>query len=134
MLVRQFRAPVMVANGQVDILEAIAGIFDEPDPANTAIREAEEEAGLVLDGAEHIGTVFSMPGISTERMHLYLARYHDGSRIGAGGGNAHEHENMIVVELSLRELAAMADDGRLTDLKALALVQTLRLRQPDLCA
>ena len=88
----------------------------------------------MLDGAEHVGTVYAMPGISTEQMHLYLARYHDGSRTGAGGGNAHEHENIIVVELALRELAAMADDFRLTDMKTLALVQTLRLRRPDLFA
>jgi hypothetical protein len=37
-----------------------------------------------------------------------------------------------VLELPLAQLAAMADAGTLTELKLLLLVQTLRLRRPDL--
>jgi hypothetical protein len=37
-----------------------------------------------------------------------------------------------VVKLPLAELAAMADAGQITDMKTLAVVQTLRLRRPDL--
>jgi hypothetical protein len=73
-----------------------------------------------------------MPGISTELMHLYLAPYGPGDRTGAGGGVAGEHENITIVEMKLFDLAAMADRGELVDLKTLALVQTLRLRRPDL--
>ena len=47
-LVRQFRAPVMAVSGKADILEAIAGLIEEADPKNTAVREAEEEAGLAV--------------------------------------------------------------------------------------
>jgi len=39
-----------------------------------------------------------------------------------------------VVELPLAELAARADEGRLDDMKTMLLVQTLRLRRPDLFA
>jgi hypothetical protein len=73
-----------------------------------------------------------MPGISTERMHLFLAPYGPGDRTGAGGGAAGEHENVTVSEMTLAALAAMVDRGELTDLKTFALVQTLRLRRPDL--
>ncbi len=132
MLVRQFRAPVLVASGDTDILECIAGIVDEADPAAAAIREAEEEAGLSLRAVEFVANVFSMPGLSTERMYLYLAPYRASDRTGKGGGVATEDENITVVECPLAELAAMADGGRLTDLKTFALVQTLRLRRPDL--
>jgi hypothetical protein len=39
-----------------------------------------------------------------------------------------------VVEMSLAELAALAEAGRLEDMKTALLVQTLRLRHPDLFA
>jgi 8-oxo-dGTP pyrophosphatase MutT (NUDIX family) len=93
-----------------------------------------EEAGLKLHALEHVGTAWSMPGISTEQMHLYLAPYCEADRIGLGGGIANEHEGITVVELPLAELAAMADAGQINDMKTLAVVQTLRLRKPELFA
>ena len=73
-----------------------------------------------------------MPGISTERMDLYLGEYSEGDRVAAGGGIDDENEGIEVVELPLAEVAAMADDGRLADMKTLLLVQTLRLRRSEL--
>jgi len=131
-LVRQFRAPVFFATGQEETLEAVAGTLEEPDPASGARREAMEEAGLRLDALEHVVTGWAMPGISTERMDLYLAPYREADRVGAGGGLAEEHEGITVVEMGLGELAHMADTGQLTDFKTLILVQTLRLRRPEL--
>ncbi len=69
-LVRQFRAPVYYAAREPHTLEAIAGIVEEADPAETARREAREEAGLELGAIEPVGEGWTMPGISTERMHL----------------------------------------------------------------
>jgi hypothetical protein len=73
-----------------------------------------------------------MPGISTERMHLFLAPYAEGDRVAAGGGVADENEAIEVAEMPLAVLARRADEGGLGDLKTLLLVQTLRLRRPDL--
>jgi nudix-type nucleoside diphosphatase (YffH/AdpP family) len=131
-LVNQFRAPAFIAQGLESTLEAIAGGIEENDPDACARREAMEEAGLRLTDLDHVSTVWTMPGISTERTDLYLAIYADADRLGDGGGLAEEHEDITVVELALDELAAMADDKRLDDMKTLALVQTLRLRRPDL--
>src|SRR2546423_11989785 len=132
MLVRLMRAPVLLTARQPEMLEAIAGLRDSDDPAACARREAHEEAGLALRDLAHVVTGWSMPGISTERMDLYLATYRPEDRVGQGGGLAHEHENITVVEMKLAELAALADAGELTDMKTLVLVQTLRLRRPEL--
>ena len=132
MLVRQFRAPVFHAAGEPEVLEAPAGMLDEDDPADCARREAREEVGLTLTSLEPAGAVWTMPGISTEYMHLYLAPYGPGDRTSDGGGVADVNEQITDVEIDLSELAAMADEGRLSDLKTLALVQTLRLRRPNL--
>jgi nudix-type nucleoside diphosphatase (YffH/AdpP family) len=131
-LARQFRAAVLHAGGEADMLEAPAGMLDEDDPTDGARREALEEVGLTLPVLEPVGAVWTMPGISTERMHLFLAPYGPGDRTGAGGGAAGEHESITISEMTLAALAAMADRGELTDLKTLALVQSLRLRRPDL--
>jgi nudix-type nucleoside diphosphatase (YffH/AdpP family) len=131
-LVRQFRAPVFLKAKEPDLLEVIAGILDEDDAGDAARREAQEETGLALGELEHVGRFWASPGICTERMDLFLAPYARGDRTGEGGGLAHEHEEITVVELSLQELAAAADGGTLVDMKSFALVQSLRLRHPDL--
>ncbi|HEX3943853.1 MAG TPA: NUDIX domain-containing protein [Rhizomicrobium sp.] len=131
-LVSQFRAPVLVAIGQSAFVEAVAGLTDGDAPEEAARREAFEETGVQLTALERVACLWTMPGLSTERMHLYLAPYAAGDRVGKGGGVHHEHENITVLELPLRELAAKADAGVLADMKTFALMQTLRLRRPEL--
>lgn len=132
LFVRQFRAPAFKAAGVEALLECPAGLLDEDDPEAGARREAEEETGVTLSALERVGLNWAMPGISTERMHLFLAAYAAADRQGRGGGVEGEHENIEVVELPLATAAAMVDDGRLDDMKTFCLVQTLRLRRPDL--
>ncbi|MGD9657266.1 MAG: NUDIX domain-containing protein [Methylocystis sp.] len=133
LLVEQLRAPQLLAVGETHSLEAIAGLVErDDDSAATAKREALEEAGLRLDALEHVAVVWSMPGVSTERMTLYLAEYRPQDRIGDGGGVADESEEVRVVEMGLTDLAAtMAAEG-IVDMKTLVLVQALRLRRPEL--
>ncbi len=132
LLVRQFRAPPFVALGQAHTLEAIAGVVEDADAARTARREALEEAGLALRALERVAEVWTMPGISTERMTLYLAAYGPADRVADGGGVAAEGEDIAVVELTLKALAELMERGALVDMKTLALTQALRLRRPEL--
>ncbi len=134
LLVKQLRVPLVVAGEPTNILEAIAGLVDDEAPESAARREAVEEVGVALRAIEPVGAAWSMPGLSTERMHLFLGEFTPADRTGPGGGHADEHENIEMVEIPLRELAHMADDGTLTDMKTLVLVQTLRLRRPELFA
>ncbi len=132
LLVRQLRSPVYLAAGEDELLEAIAGLLENGDSADAIRREALEEAGLRLGDLEPVAVAWPSPGILTERVELFLASYRMKDRIGAGGGLAEEHEMIEVVELPLDALAALADRGGLTDMKTLALLQTLRVRRPDL--
>ena len=132
LLVRQLRVPILRAHGAKTSLEAPAGILDEDDPADCARREAMEEAGLELKALIPLGAFFPMPGISTEKMHMFLAEYSAASRVADGGGLAEENEEIEVVEIGLAELAAMAERGELADLKTYTLVQALKLRRPEL--
>jgi len=130
-MVRQLRVPVLHAGGGEMLIEPPAGIIDPGEDAETAaLREATEETGLRLATIEKIATVWTMPGVSTERMSMFIGTYSASDRIGAGGGI--DDEGIEVVEIALSDLAAMADAGTLTDLKAFTLVQTLRLRRPEL--
>jgi len=132
LLVRQFRAAVFHAGGPPTVLETIAGLLDEDDPEACVRREAHEEVGLDLRVVERVATVWSMPGISTERMHLFLGRYRPSDRVGEGGGLADEHEDIEVVEIPLADLWALAEKGEIQDIKTLVLVQALKLRHPEL--
>ena len=132
MLVRQMRAPMLVAAGAESSLEAPAGILDSADPQECARREAMEECGLRLGPLEPVVRAWSMPGVSTETMDLFLAPYSADDRIAPGGGLAEEHEQIEVVETSCAELAALVDEGRLVDMKTLVLALSLRQRHADL--
>jgi nudix-type nucleoside diphosphatase (YffH/AdpP family) len=133
MLVRQLRVPVYMTSSDDLLLEAIAGMLDDgTDAPTTARREAMEEAGLRLGELEFVANAWPSPGMLTERLSLFLAPYRAGDRVGAGGGLAEEYEQIEVVEMPLGELAALVDRGEVYDMKTLILVQTLRVRKPEL--
>jgi nudix-type nucleoside diphosphatase (YffH/AdpP family) len=132
LLVRQLRAPALHAAGVMQVLEAPAGLADHGSVEDSVRAEAQEELGLTLREVEFIGTAWTMPGISTERMHLYLAAIRAEDRTGAGGGLGSENESIEIVEMPLTDLAALAAAGEIVDMKTFALVMALQLRHPAL--
>jgi len=133
LIVSMPRAPVTLL-GLPDMLEAIAGGLDSNDPEECARREAMEEAGVRLDVLDHVGRIWPMPSNATEQIDYYLAEYHLADRVRAGGGLAHEQENITVHELGLRELWEMHARNSLGDGKLVTLLLSLRDRQPALFA
>ena len=86
-LVRQFRATALYAAQQRHFLEAVAGVIDPGEDAEScARRETAEEAGLALLAIEHVARAWAMPGVSTEQMDLFFGEYSEAGRINAGGG------------------------------------------------
>ncbi|WP_296596445.1 NUDIX hydrolase [Phenylobacterium sp.] len=132
LLVNLPRAPVIWAGGPPELLEAPAGRVEDEDPEETAIREALEECGVRLGRLEAVGSPFASPGVSSERVDLFLAAYTAADRIAAGGGVADEHEHIAVEEVPLSLLWTWVEQRKVEDLKSLALILALRVRRPEL--
>ena len=133
LLVSLPRAPVIWAGGPPELTEAIAGMIDHDEaPQATVRREALEEAGVELHELEPVGAAYPSPGVSSERVQLFLAPYALRDRIAAGGGLAEENENITVMEVPLAELWTWVDAHRVEDLKTLTLTLALRVRRPEL--
>ena len=134
-LTRQFRAPVLL-NGDDDgsLIECCAGNV-EPETAGSppglveaeqaARREAEEETGWRVGAIRHLFTLYASPGVSTERLCLFVGEAAE--RVGRGGGLAEEGEDIETLEVTLAEAWAMVDDGRIRDMKTVLLLQHLLL-------
>lgn len=127
-LVRQFRYPAYV-NGHDDLMiEAVAGLLDDASPEMRIRAEAEEESGYRLDKIEKIFEAFMSPGSVTERLHFFIAEYDPSMRVGRGGGNPDEGEDIEVLELPIDEALAMIGDGRIVDAKTIMLLQYAALK------
>lgn len=131
-LIRLFRPPPLLVDAEAELVEAPAGLIGDEDAETAARREMEEEVGLRLGALERVATVWASPGLSTERITLFLAACSAADRVGPGGGKAGEHEGITVLETPLAELWSSVERGEITDMKLLALAQALRLRRPDL--
>ncbi|MDE2376589.1 NUDIX domain-containing protein [Bradyrhizobium sp.] len=122
-LVRQFRYPAFV-NGYDDLLiEAAAGMLDNASPEDRIRTEAEEETGYRLRDVHKVFEAFMSPGAVTEKLHFFVAEYEPEMRVSAGGGLAHEGEEIEVLELGIDDALAMIADGRIVDAKTIMLLQ-----------
>lgn len=110
LLIHQYR---YAADGM--IWEIPAGVLEPgEDPAECARRELREEAGAEAEEIEHLTTMFTTPGFTDERIHLFLAT---GIRAGAASPNQDE-----LIEAHARPLShvlAMIRDGEIVDGKTI---------------
>lgn len=121
-LVRQFR----YAMGEV-VLELPAGKLEPgEDPADSGLRELEEETGLVPKIYEPMGCIYSSPGIFEEKIHLFFAR-----DLVQGPDHPDDGEFVEVVRIPYAQLVDMAARGEIKDSKTLAgiLKASLRLKE-----
>jgi nudix-type nucleoside diphosphatase (YffH/AdpP family) len=128
LLVRQFRLPAYVSGHAEPLIEACAGLLDDDDPETCIRREAEEELGYRLRETEPVFNVFMSPGSVTERLMFFVARYSPDDRIGQGGGDVHEGEDIEVLEITLDEALGMIDQGKIIDGKTIMLLQHIKLK------
>jgi ADP-ribose pyrophosphatase len=112
-LVRQFRPALGAA-----LLEIPAGTLDRPDesPAACAERELEEEIGARAARLEHLASYAVAPGVSNERLYLYLAT---GLTFGDRAADGIEEQAMTVERVPLVDALAACVDGRIQDAKTI---------------
>jgi ADP-ribose pyrophosphatase len=119
-LIRQFRHAV-----DSYIWEVPAGRLDGGEsPESCAERELEEETGMRARRLERLTTIYTTPGFTDERIHLFLA---DGLEPGAEHREADEFMELHTLRWS--QVLEMIDRGEIVDgktLVSLLFVQTFR--------
>jgi nudix-type nucleoside diphosphatase (YffH/AdpP family) len=130
-LTRQFRYPAFV-NGHDDLLiEAPAGLLDNAQPEERICAEAAEETGFQVGAVRQVFDAFMSPGSVTERLYFFVAPYDSASRVGNGGGNAQEGEDIGVIEIAIEEALGMIERGEIRDGKTIILLQYAALHLFD---
>lgn len=129
LFVEQFRFPTYEKSGGW-IIELPAGMFKlgEENPADAMMRELLEEAGYEAETVEHISTFYVSPGGTSERVWLYYMTISPASEKSAGGGLAHEGENIRRHMVSVTEAMKMMDCGVIQDAKTIIALQWLQMQ------
>ncbi|MCY7380847.1 MAG: NUDIX hydrolase [Gemmatimonadaceae bacterium] len=108
LLLRQFR---YAAGGY--IYEVPAGRLDgDESPADCAVRELKEETGCTADVMAPLFTMFTTPGFTDEKIHVFMAT---GLSHGASAREADEFVDVVIV--SLAEALDLIRVGEIMDAK-----------------
>ncbi|MDU8913205.1 gamma-glutamylcyclotransferase [Aestuariicoccus sp. MJ-SS9] len=113
LMIEQLRyGPILRDDPAPWTLEPIAGLIDAGEaPADSARREAEEEAGLTLGELQLMTRVYASPGYTSEFFHCYLGLCDlSGYRAGVNGLDS-EHEDIRSHLLSFDAAMALVDSG-----------------------
>lgn len=122
-LVRQYRLPDHLNGGSGWLIETPAGLLDGEEPEEAIRREAMEETGYRVGSVLPVFKALTSPGSVTEYVHFFAATIDLSDRVADGGGVAHEHEDIEVLEVPLAEAVAMIETGEIHDAKTIMLLQ-----------
>ncbi|MCH8552286.1 MAG: NUDIX domain-containing protein [Natronospirillum sp.] len=116
------------------LIECVAGLI-EPDEslASVARREAEEEAGLMVDRLHFICEYFPSPGGSNEKITLYAGEV-DAREAGGVHGLDVEGEDILVRKLSVTEALTWLTEGHINNAASIIALQWLALHHDELRA
>ena len=120
-LVRQYRYPM----GHM-LYEIPAGKLEgKEDPRLAARRELKEETGLTAANWQSLGCIYTSPGISTEKLYIYLA-----TDLTAGQASPDPGEFLDVIKMPLSELVEKVEAGEIHDAKTVvAALRAARILQ-----
>ena len=131
-LIRQFRLGAQLSLGLGDVVEVPAGrVEPNEDVTAAALRECQEEIGVLPERLVPIFDLMPSAGSSDEHMFFYLATV-DAVKVPERAGAAHEQEETRPLRVSIdRALAALAKGG-LHYGAAVVSLQWLALNRPRL--
>lgn len=113
LMVRQYRYPL----GQ-ELIEFPAGKLEpNEDPDVTAKRELLEETGCTAKHWEKLAVTFATPGFCNETLHLYKA-----TGLTMNAPQTEDGEILEHFEAPLEEVKQLVKDGKIQDLKTIALL------------
>jgi len=114
LLIRQYRFAVSSY-----ILEAPAGKIEQGEfPVETAKRELVEETGYQAGAMIEKGWIYTTPGFSDEKLHLFEAQ----DLTPSVAFEKDEDELIELVTVTGQELELMCLDGRVSDAKTISIV------------
>lgn len=130
-VVRQFRYAVYATGQEGWIDEIVAGVLDKEgeSPEECARRECREEAGYEIREMKPIGKIFVSPGITTERVHLFIGYCDSTDRKYPGGGLEAEHEDIRLVEWTREEAKRKLTNHEIEDGKTILALQYFFLKE-----
>jgi len=110
-MVTQHRFPINKV-----LLELPAGKLNkDEDPFICVVRELEEETGYKSNNVKELGSIYTTPGYSTEKLWIYLAK-----DLKPGDHNREEGEfGMQVFELSMQEIENKIYNSEILDGKTI---------------
>lgn len=110
LVLEQYRHPPGIR-----FVELPAGLLDEgEDPLAAAKRELQEEGRLVADTWTHLITTYPSPGLSSEKIEIYLAQDVSAAPHPPDFLAVHEESDMTVSWVAMSDLLDGVLDGRLT--------------------
>ncbi|NOX89291.1 MAG: NUDIX domain-containing protein [Calditrichaeota bacterium] len=128
-LIRQFRYAVYEAGEEGWIDEIVAGVLDDESPEECARRECIEEAGYEIDVLEPVATIFVSPGITTEKIHIYIGYCDQSHRKHKGGGLESENEDIRVIEWTREQALKKLMNKEVEDGKTVLALQYFFLKE-----
>ena len=103
---------------QEEVLELPAGKIEKgEDPYKSALRELEEETGLIAESLDDYGIMYPSPGYTDEKIYLYVAK-----NIKNGRQHLDNDEVIDVIYLSDSEINEYLKNNVIKDAKTICLL------------
>ncbi|MEC4748724.1 NUDIX domain-containing protein [Methylomicrobium sp. Wu6] len=131
-LIEQFRIGAIGCPERAWLIEIVAGAIEEGETAeDVAYREAEEEAGCLIEELIEVMRFYTSPGGYAEMITLFYGRI-DSRQVGGIHGLDHEDEDILVRPVSFAEAWRLLESGAIESAIPILALQWLALNRERL--
>lgn len=131
-LLEQFRVGALGSDNSPWLLEMVAGMIEPGESASEVmVREAEEEAGLVVGRSRFALSYLVSPGGTSERIHVYVGEV-DSRKATGLHGLAEEGEDIRLHVVSREQAYRWVEEGRIDNAATVIALQWLQLHLAEI--